>query len=126
MHTHKNYNYVFLLEFWNCSCNTNFLPLFPSAYKTHHISASCYDETSAQNVFGLTLVLCIVFIADFFPSFHVESTEVKQFRLRLRVIGRNIGTIVGIICCRCCFLHIVVKLKHKTYLSDILLKCRKF
>ena len=31
-HTQKNYRYNFLLEFQNCSCNKDFLPLFPSAY----------------------------------------------------------------------------------------------
>ena len=38
--------YVFLLKFRNGHCNTNVIPLFPSANKTHHIYASYHDQTS--------------------------------------------------------------------------------
>ena len=42
-HTKKSL-YNFLLEFRNCPCYTNSLPLFPSNYKTHCIYASCHDQ----------------------------------------------------------------------------------
>ena len=76
-----------------------------------------------QNVLGLRFVLCKDFIADFFPWLHIErfqSSEVRHFCLRLRVIGRSVGIIIS---------HPVdpvflkvIKLKHKTYFSDISLK----
>ena len=92
-----NYHDSFLLEFWNCPCITNFLPPFPSAYKTHQIYASCYDGTSVCSKRPrLTLLLCTVFIAAFFPWLHVEkfqSTEARQFFLRLRVMRRSVGII---------------------------------
>ena len=81
-HTYKNYHYDFLLEFWNCSCNTNFLHLFLSTYKTHHIYASYY---------GISTVCS--FYRWLFPWLHVkrfQSTEVKEFCLGLRVIGRSV------------------------------------
>ena len=39
------------LEFQNCPCNTNFLPQFPSAYKTHQFTpaaftSNCLNKTS--------------------------------------------------------------------------------
>ena len=52
----------------------------------------------AQNVLGLLLVLCIAFIVDFFPRPHVEwfqSTEVRQFCPRLRLIGRSVEIIIS-------------------------------
>ena len=52
----------------------------------------------AQNVPGLTLVLCIVFIADFFPWLHVErfqSTEVRQFCLRLRIMRKTMEIVIS-------------------------------
>ena len=51
-----------------------------------------------QNVLGLILVLCIVCIADFFPWVDVkkvQSTEVRQFCLRLRAIGNSTGIIIS-------------------------------
>ena len=62
----KNYN-SFFLEFRNCPCNKNFLPLFPVAYKTHCIYASCYDQTSTHSKcywIGISTVnsfYCVVF-----------------------------------------------------------------
>ena len=94
----KDCHYNFLLEFRNCPCNRNFLPLFPSAYKTLHIYATVITKPLfAQNAFGLILALCIVFIAGFFPWLYVEKfqgTEIRQFCLRLWVIGRSAGIII--------------------------------
>ena len=42
----KVFHYNCLLEFRNWPCNTNFFPLFPSAYKNHRTYTSCYDQTS--------------------------------------------------------------------------------
>ena len=50
-----------------------------------------------QNIFGLILVLWIVFIAEFFPCLFVkrfQSTEVRQFCPRLRII-RSVGIIIS-------------------------------
>ena len=50
-----------------------------------------------QNILGLISVLWIVFIAEFFPCLHVkrfQSTEVRQFCPRLRVI-RSVGIIIS-------------------------------
>ena len=82
----------------------------------------------AQNVLGLTLVLCIVFIADFFPWLDVEriqSTEVRQFCLRPMVNGIRTGITTGHVA-DAAFYIMVIKLKCKTYFSDIPLKCWKF
>ena len=52
----------------------------------------------AQNVLGLTLVLCIVFITDFLPWLHVkwfQSTEVRQFWPGFKVIERGVGIIIS-------------------------------
>ena len=52
----------------------------------------------AQNVLGLTLVLYIVFIADFFLWLHIErfqNTKVRQFCLRLIVIEKSVGIIIS-------------------------------
>ena len=51
-----------------------------------------------QNVLGLILVLCIVFIADFFPWFHIErfqNNKFSQFCIRLGVIGRSVRIIIN-------------------------------
>ena len=37
------------LKFRNCPCNTNFLPLFPSADKTLRICNSYYDQPSVRS-----------------------------------------------------------------------------
>ena len=75
MHNQKNYHYV-LLEFWNCPCNTNFLFLFLLAYKpTTFAPAVMTKPLFMQNVLGLILVLCIVFIADLFPWFYGERFQ---------------------------------------------------
>ena len=69
----------FVLNFWIASA-TNFLPLFLSDYKSHYKATTFTPAQFAQNVLGLTLVLCIVFITDFFPWLHVkwfQSTEVR-------------------------------------------------
>ena len=47
-----------------------------------HLRQLLWPNLFSQTVLGLTLVLCIVFIADVFPWLYVErfqSTEVKQF-----------------------------------------------
>ena len=88
------------------------------------MSAVMTKPLFVQNVLGLKLVLCKAIIAGFFPWLHVErfqSTEVRQCCLGLRVIGRSVGMYMS--CCRCCSLHIVIKLRHKTCLSDFPLKC---
>ena len=87
-HAHtQNCHYNFLLQFLNCPCNTDFLPMFPSAYKTNHIYATVITKPLfSQNVLGLTLMLCIVFIPAIFPWLYVkrfQSTEIKPFCLRL-------------------------------------------
>ena len=78
----------------------------------------------AQNVLGLTLVLCIV-ITDFFPWLDVEkiqSTEVRQFCFRPRVNGICTGITTSHVA-DAAFYIMVIKLKCKTYFSDIPLKC---
>ena len=87
-HAHtQNCHYNFLLQFLNCPCNTDFLPMFPSAYKTNHIYATVIIKPLfSQNVLGLTLMRCIVFIPAIFPWLYVkrfQSTEIKPFCLRL-------------------------------------------
>ena len=89
-HTHKNYHYSFLQEFWNCPCNK-----LSSCF--HQITKSM-PTRFAKNVLGLTSVLCIVFITDSFPWLHVErfqSTEVRQFCLGFKVIERSVGIIIS-------------------------------
>ena len=117
----NNYNYNFLSEisatqtFFLCFHQlTKFIPLTPAVMTNGLLD---------QNVLRLSFVLSIVFITDFFPYLHAErfqSTEVKQFCLRLRVIGRSVGIIIS---------HAVdavlikaTKFKCKTYFSDIPLK----
>ena len=80
-----------------------------------------------QHVLGLTSVLRIAFITYCFPWLHIErfqNARVRQFCLRLIVIRRYCW-IYYHQCCRCCFLHMVIKVKYKTYLSDIPQKFQK-
>ena len=64
---HKNYYYNFS---WNFGTEPTTKTLFLCFYFltiTHHISVSYYDQPLfAQNVLELALILCIVFIGDFF------------------------------------------------------------
>ena len=53
-----------------------------------------------------------------------QSTKVRKFCLRLCYQKRCLNCHQP--CCRCCFLHMVMKLKCKTYLSNIPLKFWKF
>ena len=97
-HTQKELNYNFLREFQNYPCNTNVFPVFPWDSKSTSSYPSNLAPLLAQNVLEQTLVLCIVFIADFFSWIHVErfqSTEVRQFCDRLRVIGRSLVLIIN-------------------------------
>ena len=93
--THKNYYYNFLLEFWNWIYNKNFAPLFLSSI-THHISVSYYDQPLfAQNVLELALMLCIVFIADFFLGSLSKVFRVRKFCIGRRVIRRSAEIIIS-------------------------------
>ena len=82
----------------------------------------------AKNVFGLTLVLCIVFIADFFslaPYWKVleyKTQAILYWDQNCQMKWWNYYQLF----CRCCSLHMLIKIKRKTYLSDIPLKCWKF
>ena len=51
-----------------------------------------------QNVLGLTLALCIVFITDLFTWLDVknfDSTEARQFCFRLKVMARSVGILIS-------------------------------
>ena len=87
------------MGFRSCPCDKNFLPLFPSSYKTHHINASCYDQISVCSKRPWFVISTVYsFYRRFFPRPHVEwfqSTEVKQFCPRLRLIGRSVEIIIS-------------------------------
>ena len=68
----------------------------------------------AQNILGLTLVLCIVFIAAFFfgsisKGFRVLKSDKSLTQELLEEVMKLLS---------------VQKLKHETYVSDIPLKCQ--
>ena len=106
----------FIIFFWNFgivpATQTLFLCFHRLTKPTVFMPAVMTKPLFAQNVLGLTLVLCIHFILDFFPWLHLETFqnfEVRQFCLRLRVVRRSIEII----------LHMVIKLRRKKYLLDI-------
>ena len=83
------------------------------------------EEVQRQKV----LVLCILFFTNFFPWLHVkrcQSTEVRQFCLRLRVIEGGVAIIINHVVDAVFYNKKVIKLKRKTFLSDVALKCSNF
>ena len=122
--------YVFLVEFRIGHCNTNFIPLFPSVYKTHHIYASCHDQTSVSSKLCWVNIIAVYkfyrWLFSSAPCLEVLEYWSQAILLRLRVINTFKCWNYYQSCCRGCFLHMIIKLKRETYLSDIPLKCRKF
>ena len=99
-HTHYNFQYtiiIFFRHFRIVPLNKNFSfhrLTKPSKLLPAVLTKPCF----AHNFLGSTLVLYIVFIIDFFPWIHIErfqSTEARQFCLRLRVIGRSVQIIIS-------------------------------
>ena len=95
--------------------------------------ASCYDRSvywKGPWVDISTTCSFIVFIAKFFPWINIgrcQSTEVREFFVRLTVIGKSAGIIISH-AVDAIFLQMVIKIKRKIYLSDtglIPLKCWK-
>ena len=121
-HTQQKYYFNFLLEFWNCLCNTNFLPMFPWAYKTYHIYTSCYGQPSVCSK-RLWVDVCTP------CSFHRWRFSLAQCRKVSEYWSQAILSPTQTYqrtcwnyyqpCCRCCFLHMVIKLKHKIYLPNV-------
>ena len=94
----KKCHYNFLLEFWIVPATQTFFLCFHRLTKlTTFTPAVIVNPLFNQNALGLTFVLSMVFIADFFPWLHVErfQSDVRQFCLRLRVIERNVGIVIS-------------------------------
>ena len=70
LYTRTHTKITIIIFSWNFGTETTTKTLFLCFYfltTIHHISVSYYDQTLfAQNVLELALILCIVFIADFF------------------------------------------------------------
>ena len=88
--------------FWNFgivpATQTFFLCFHRITEPTTFTPAVIVNPLFTQNVLGLTFVLSMVFIADFFPWLHVKrflSADVRQFCLRLRVIERSVGIVIS-------------------------------
>ena len=99
-HTHKNDHSDFLLKIRNCPAIQNFSPCFHLLTKPNTFTSVAMTKLLfAQNVLGLTLILCIVFITNFFPWLHVkrcQSTEVRQFCLRLKELLEEVLELLSI------------------------------
>ena len=98
MHSHTKI--IIIVFFWNFGIvpgTQTFFLCFKTAYKTHHIYVMNKPLVD-QNVLGLTLALCIVFITDLFTWLDVknfDSTEARQFCFRLKVMARSVGILIS-------------------------------
>ena len=125
-----------IIFFWNFGIELETKNLFLCFYLLikliTFIPAIMTKPLFAQNVLELVLILCIVFfIADIFSWVLVErfqSTEVRQFciRLQIQTLYQKKCQNHYHSCCSCWFLCMKMKLKCKTYLSNIPLNCKKF
>ena len=104
-------------------CERLHLPVSIGTKPTTFTLAAMSEPLFAQNYFGLTLELCIAFIAEDFAWFHFErfqSTKVRQFCLRLRVIGevlKLLSAMLQTLHFTFSILLMVIKLKRKIHLS---------
>ena len=96
--THKKI--TIMIFFWNFGIvhvtQTFFLRFYRLAKPTTFTPAVMAKPVFTQNILVLTLVLYIVFMANFFCQVHVkrfQSMKVRQLCLKFRVIGRSVGII---------------------------------
>lgn len=103
MHTHKILTLkFFFLEFQSCLCNTKFLPLVPSDYKTHHIYTSYHVQTSVQ----VSLVCWLFFFCPFRKIIGYWSQAIlSQTQSYWKKYSNYYQS---------CCVHMAIKLKHKT------------
>ena len=97
LYTRTHTKITIIIFSWNFGTETTTKTLFLCFYfltTIHHISVSYYDQTLfAQNVLELALILCIVFIADFFLG--SLSKFFRKFCIRRRVIRRSAEIIIS-------------------------------
>ena len=65
------------LEFQNCPCNTNFLPQFPSAYKTHQFTPAAFTNNCLNKTSLGWHKYCVYFL----PLTFFLGSMLKGFRV---------------------------------------------
>ena len=99
LYTRTHTKITIIIFSWNFGTEPTTKTLFLCFYFltiTHHISVSYYDQPLfAQNVLELALILCIVFIADFFLGSLSKVFRVRKFCIGRRVIRRSAEIIIS-------------------------------